>query len=720
MALHSNIGLNSVFLQQYLLSLLYEYNMKRKRQTQKVHYFKRWTRKRYAIFSSMRKVIVISVISFTCSFLLRAYTGLAQQNRDSTLKIIQLKEINIFAEEDLPSDVLQSNLLQNAISKKEIESVPARSFNELLKQLPGLDVRQRGGNGVQADISIRGGNFDQTLLLLNGINVTDPQTGHYTLNLPLHNDIIHNIEIYKNTGALLYGASSFTGIINVITQPDTVNNVNFHLMGGMYETFGLSTYMSLHTKNTGHLIAADYKQSAGYRENTDFKIYNAYYQLIGKFKKGQLEFQTGLNDKAYGANSFYSLRFPNQFEHTQTLISSVRWKNKGLVKWVPALYYRLNYDCFELVRNQEKSKNNYHTNQVVGFNFINMFATKIGKTGFSFDYRIEDIVSTSLGNLMKQEKPSRTEGISYRYGKTRQIAALSAGQSLLTKNIAFKVSILGQYYVIEKNFYLLPASDFLWCLKTLKNKEDRINITLFASAGRGVRTPTFTDLYYRTGDIVGNPNLKPEQTVNVEIGTTLNVKQLDKSNYLTCKANVFFRWGRGMIDYIKKENDSMWQSVNHTDVFFIGNEFTLNFYPSVIMRNDFLQSIALYYTYLYSDKESEGYISRYVLDHLTHKLSLQLSHRIYKEWAVSYAFSYNVRKGEYVSYTQNTAGGIRKKYPPFSLLDIRMHYRYRNFYVYVEANNVLNVRYFDIGGLEQAGIWVTAGVKYKFVFDKKQ
>ena len=138
------------------------------------------------------------------------------------------------------------------------------------------------------------------------------------------------------------------------------------------------------------------------------------------------------------------------------------------------------------------------------------------------------------------------------------------------------------------------------------------------------------------------------------------------------------------------------------------------------MRNDFLQSIALYYTYLYSDKESEGYISRYVLDHLTHKLSLQLSHRIYKEWAVSYAFSYNVRKGEYVSYTQNTAGGIRKKYPPFSLLDIRMHYRYRNFYVYVEANNVLNVRYFDIGGLEQAGIWVTAGVKYKFVFYKKQ
>ena len=141
-------------------------------------------------------------------------------------------------------------------------------------------------------------------MLLNGINVTDPQTGHYTLNLPLHNDIIHNIEIYKNTGALLYGASSFTGIINVITQPDTVNNVNFHLMGGMYETFGLSTYMSLHTKNTGHLIAADYKQSAGYRENTDFKIYNAYYQLIGKFKKGQLEFQTGLNDKAYVAIVF--------------------------------------------------------------------------------------------------------------------------------------------------------------------------------------------------------------------------------------------------------------------------------------------------------------------------------------------------------------------------------------------------------------------------------
>jgi len=52
----------------------------------------------------------------------------------------------------------------------------------LLQQEVGVDIRQRGPAGTQADLYIRGGGFDQTLLLIDGIKLEDAQTGHHLLS----------------------------------------------------------------------------------------------------------------------------------------------------------------------------------------------------------------------------------------------------------------------------------------------------------------------------------------------------------------------------------------------------------------------------------------------------------------------------------------------------------------------------------------------------------
>ncbi len=123
--------------------------------------------------------------------------------------------------------------------------------------------------------------------------------------------------------------------------------------------------------------------------------------------------------------------------------------------------------------------------------------------------------------------------------------------------------------------------------------------------------------------------------------------------------------------------------------------------------------------YVYSDKQSNGFMSRYVLDHLTHKLTFTLSHRMYKNWGMHYVLSYNVRKGEYISYEKVKTGEL-KTYPPYTLLDIRMYYSFKKLYFYLEAGNVLNVKYYDLGGLDQAGIWIKGGIKYKITFRKQE
>lgn len=67
------------------------------------------------------------------------------------------------------------------ITQEDIKRLPARSVNELLAYINGVDIRQRGPFGSQADVNIDGGSFEQTLILLNGAKISDPQTAHHSL-----------------------------------------------------------------------------------------------------------------------------------------------------------------------------------------------------------------------------------------------------------------------------------------------------------------------------------------------------------------------------------------------------------------------------------------------------------------------------------------------------------------------------------------------------------
>ena len=88
---------------------------------------------------------------------------------------------------DVNEVVISSNRAQNLknitniqiISLKEIENAPVQSIEDLLEYAMNVDIRQRGRQGVQSDISIRGGSFEQVLIMLNGIKLNDPQTGHH-------------------------------------------------------------------------------------------------------------------------------------------------------------------------------------------------------------------------------------------------------------------------------------------------------------------------------------------------------------------------------------------------------------------------------------------------------------------------------------------------------------------------------------------------------------
>ena len=168
-------------------------------------------------------IIYISGIVLLCFV---GYTELFAQVDSSKfdLKEVEVKENRM----QIPFLKVSQNI--TLITRANIQATPARSLQELLAFTPGIDVRQRGISGVQADIGIRGGSFEQTLLLVNGIKLSDPQTGHHMMNIPVPLQAIERIDVLKGQGSRIFGQNAYAGAINIITALPEKNQSLFRVL----------------------------------------------------------------------------------------------------------------------------------------------------------------------------------------------------------------------------------------------------------------------------------------------------------------------------------------------------------------------------------------------------------------------------------------------------------------------------------------------------------
>ena len=114
--------------------------------------------------------------SFTLFLLLILNISVSQQ--DTT----NLKEV-IVSTSKLEIPFSKNFRTVTVISSNYIKNSPATNVSDLLQEITGIDVRRRGVGGIQGDLYIRGGGFDQTLLLVDGMKMDDVQTGHHTLKV---------------------------------------------------------------------------------------------------------------------------------------------------------------------------------------------------------------------------------------------------------------------------------------------------------------------------------------------------------------------------------------------------------------------------------------------------------------------------------------------------------------------------------------------------------
>jgi iron complex outermembrane receptor protein len=172
--------------------------------------------------------------------------------------------------------------------------------------------------------------------------------------------------------------------------------------------------------------------------------------------------------------------------------------------------------------------------------------------------------------------------------------------------------------------------------------------------------------------------------------------------------------GRNMIDWVKSSPDALWESRNHTKLnkrgFEAGMRLNLNEWLGISQP---LQSLSLGYMYLQQDREEDELISNYTLNHLRHKFTASLHHRVMKQLTLSWNFRWQERAGSYVLYS-DLQPGERVSYTPFSLLDLKANYALSNVDIFMHVNNIFNTTHVDFGNIPQPGFWLSGGIRYQF------
>ena len=612
----------------------------------------------------------------------------------------------------LPSFLGQSARMVTVLDSLAISAIPATNLNDLLKSAAGVDVRQRGPEGVQADISLRGGSSEQIAYLLDGVNIGDPQTGHNSADFPVPVSEIERIEILEGPAARAYGTSSLLGAINIVTRKPQHNGLEARVEGGSYGLFSASLSLREAGGRIRNALSAGWTRSDGYTRNRagslnmDFKSARAFYQGQAEIRDFQLSWYAGASVKDFGSGTFYSPRFDDQFEHTAKTFVAIQGISQGRLHLHPKIYWNHGEDRFELFRSRpDLYPFNHHRTNVLGLSLDAWAETPLGRTAFGTEVRREGIVSTNLGEPLDAAIPVRGQDAYYKVGLNRTDISFFLEHNLTFRRFNFSGGAgISRNTGNQERFRIYPGADAGFRLSQ--------NFRLFLSYNSSLRMPSFTELYYSVGGYQADKNLKAEKMQSVEGGFKVLARGL------RVVGGIYYMDGRDLIDWIRETSvpDAPWQSVNHARIRSVGAEITARLEPAVLLdRPRFpVRGLSASWSHILRRKEDSGTIqSYYSLEYLRNKLVLQLDLRVLERLAATFSFRWVDRVGSYEDYLDGAGTGMVLPYSPYCLLDGKLSWDAGRWNLYLEADNMLDVRYFDHGNIPQPGIWVKGGAVFR-------
>jgi len=591
-------------------------------------------------------------------------TLFSQENKAvQELDTILIKSTRI----DLPFK--ESSRTITVITSEVIKNSAATNVADLLQQVAGVDIRRRGTGGSQADLYIRGGGFDQTLLLIDGIKMDDAQTGHHTMNAALPIEVIERIEIIKGPAARVFGQNAFTGAINIVTKSKLANTASINLETGSFGQVNGSITIGREFENSSLIAHVGVLTSDGYRENSDYNNYNYFLKGIFNKKNQPIEVLATFFEKKFGAQNFYtpdSWGF-NEYEETQnSLLGASTTFRTEKFKITPRVYWKRGQDIFLLKRDDPSFYRNLHITNKVGVETNASYTSNLGITGFGVDVSRIFISSNNLGN---RNRTMANLFLEHRFKFADDKVDITPGVAVT--------------YFSDFKFHAFPGLDIGFKLSE--------NLKAYGNLGITYRIPTYTDLYYSDSSTDGNPNLKPEEAFAQEIGLKYN------SGRFTSSVAIFNRDATNLIDYIRQNTtDAKFTAANIAKVNTKGFEVNTDYRFKI---KEFNQTLSFGYNYLNDDiLDQNKDLSRYSLNTLKHQFITRFTSKLLK----------NVRQNIIYKHADRSVG------TSYNVWDASIIVDFNTFDFTVTANNIFNADYIESGFVPMPPKNILFGLRYSF------
>jgi outer membrane receptor protein involved in Fe transport len=573
-----------------------------------------------------------------------------------------------------PLPLAESDRSVNLISPRD-QPLVSNSVVDLLRQDSSLNLQARAPNGVQADLSLRGTTFEQSLILLNGLRINDPETGHLNLDIPIPLDAVTRIDILHGSGSTFYGSDAIGGAVNLLTQPPPPGlTIVASAGGGSFYSIEQHLRASYTTRPIAEQLTASRDTSDGFIPDRNYSSNALASETWLNSKPGTTDILLATSDRPYGANLFYGPY--DSWERTKGWFASIQ-QQLGQ-KTAASFGYRRHSDLFVLFADQPAIyENNHITTSYEGA--LRRADNPAPNITLSYGLEADDdtIHSNSLG------RHSRNQGAGYvnlslrafsnRY-LTRFSLSLGARDEILTGNSSGNDNIFS------------PA---LAAAYTLTH-----TLRLRASASHGFRLPTYVDLYYADPTTIGNPNLKPESSWSYEAGADWT----PANGRLTLTATAFRLQQKNAIDYSKLilATDALtfaepWQAVNIQNLNITGAEATVH------LRLTNNQQLQFSYTAAHAASPPPNILSEYAYNYAAQNALLG--------WT-----------GSFRQLTAHTQLNIVQKttHTPCPLWDIALSRNTGHLRPYLRALNLSNTGYQEIPQVPLQGRTIMAGAEFNW------
>ncbi|MGO9255320.1 MAG: TonB-dependent receptor plug domain-containing protein [Bryobacteraceae bacterium] len=428
---------------------------------------------------------------------------------------------------------------------------------DVLRLDPSLDLQERAPDGVQTDLSIRGSNFEQTLVLLNGMRLNDVQSGHHDMDIPVPLDAVSRVEVMEGSGSTIYGSDASGGVINIITAPPEGWEARLRTAFGSFGTNQERLSVSGGTAKISEQLSFSRDFSTGFIPDRDYR--NLQFASLTHYQTslGAGNATLAYMDHPFGADQFYGPY--NSWEDTKTWFAG--FEQAVGDNTTADFSYRRHSDLFVLLRDDPEYYTNHHSDESEQADVRHHQSLFTGATLF---YGVEALHESIVSNNLGDHSRSRA-------------AVYGAVDFRALKRFSLSVSAREEVYRTWSGELCPTVAGGYWLSRRVK---------LRASASRAFRIPTYTDLYYEDPANLGNPNLRPERAWTYEGG----LDWIPTSRWRG-GLTVFQRRERDGIDYWRASPDDLWQALNIDNLNFTGAEAALDYTPARGQTLDFRYSV---------------------------------------------------------------------------------------------------------------------------------